>query len=464
VRTPLEKLLVLSLPQSSQPKGQFVLDFILCLAVGSAVMVYNITFYNFPPLSGLKVVLGCAIAGFFLSLDTSLARERAVIYQARTGNRILSPPKRLFPMTRKFSLVAIGATLFVAAIIGLVISGDVAWLAEIGQSGMSVAQAQRSVTYEVFFVMLVLLLWVINLIVSYSRNLKLLFENETSVLELVSQGDLSQQVPVATNDEFGVIAGHTNTMISGLRHRIELVTALKLAEEVQQNLLPQEPPSLVGLDIAGTSKYCDETGGDYYDYLELSSGSLGVVVADVSEHGVGAALLMTAARALIRQGAAVTDDIVRIVTEVNRELHKDVKETGRFMTMFFLEIDVSSKMLRWVRAGHDPAIFYDVATGTFDELSGEGMALGVDKNIEIHKLSRQGWSAGSIIVVGTDGIREAFNMEGEMFGLDRLREAIRRNASKSAYAIQNEIINELSIFRGDAPQQDDMTLVVVKLL
>ena len=464
VRTPLERWFVLSIEQTSQPKRQFVLDFILCLVVGSAVMLYNFMVYNFPAVSGFKVVLGCGIAGFFLALDTALARERAVIHQAYNSNELLSPPKRLYPMTRKFSLVAFAATLFVAAIIGLVISGDVIWLAKIGQSGMSVAQAQRSVTYEIFFVMIVLLVWVVNLIVSYSTNLKLLFDNETNVLERVSQGDLSKLVPVSTNDEFGVIAGHTNTMINGLRHRTELVTALKLAEEVQQNLLPQGPPSHVGLDIAGISEYCDETGGDYYDYLALPRGTLGVVVGDVSEHGVGAALLMATARALIRQRAAMTGDLAPIVTDVNQELYKDVKETGRFMTMFFLEIEVSGKMLRWVRAGHDPAIFYDAGEGTFDELAGEGMALGVDKHFEFHEFSRQGWSAGSVIVIGTDGIREALNLEDEMFGLDRLREVIRRNASESADAIQQAVIKKLSIFQGDTPQQDDMTLVVVKLL
>ena len=464
VRTPLERRFVFSVPETSQPKRQFVLDLILCLAVGFAVMFYNFMVYNFPAISGFKVVLGCTIVGFFLSLDTALARERAVIRQAYKSNRFLSPPKRLYPMTRKFSLVAFTATLFVAAIIGLVIAGDVAWLARIGQDEMLIAQAQRSVTFEVFFVMIVLLVWIVNLIVSYSTNLKLLFDNETDVLERVSKGDLSRLVPVATNDEFGVIAGHTNTMINGLRHRIQLLTALKLAEEVQQNLLPQKPPSLVGLDVAGTSKYCDETGGDYYDYLAFSEGTLGVVVADVSEHGVGAALLMTTARALIRQRAAMAGDIARIVTDVNQELNKDVKETGRFMTMFFLKIDVSSKTLHWVRAGHDPAIVYDPGEDTFDELAGEGMALGVDRKIDFHEFSRQGWTAGSVIVLGTDGIREALNMEGEMFGLDRLRQAIRRNVTKSADAMLKAIFDELSAFRRKAPQQDDMTLVVVKLL
>ncbi|MGD9271992.1 MAG: hypothetical protein PVH08_13025, partial [Syntrophobacterales bacterium] len=244
MRKTLENAFVLSASEPYQPKRQFFLDFSLSLAIGLAVMVFNMVVFKFPVSSGLKVVLGYSVAGFFLSLDTSLARERIVILQTLATDTVLPPPTRLYPMTRKFSLVAFAATLFVSAIIGLVISGDVAWLAKIGQSSMAATRAQQAVIFEVFFVMTVLLIWVVNLILSYSRNLKLLFENETSVLERVSQGDLSRLVPVATNDEFGVIAGHTNTMIEGLRHRLKLITALKLAEEVQQNLLPQEPPSL----------------------------------------------------------------------------------------------------------------------------------------------------------------------------------------------------------------------------
>jgi len=464
LRKPLQHSFVLSSPEPVQPKRQFFLDFLLSLAVGLTVMIFNMAVFNFPALSGLKVVLGCGLAGFFLSLDTSLARERSIIHQALARDLVLTQPRRLYSMTRKFSLVALTATLFVSAVIGLVIAGDVAWLAKIGQSGMSVTQAQQSVTLEVFFVMAVLLIWVVNLIISFSRNLKLLFENETNVLERVSQGDLSRFVPVATNDEFGVIAGHTNNMIEGLRHRLKLITALKLAEEVQQNLLPQEPPSLPGLDVAGTSIYCDETGGDYYDYFEFSNGRLGVVVADASGHGVGAALLMTTARALLRQRAAMTGDLAHILSDVNQELFRDVQESGRFMTMFLLEIDPAVKTLRWVRGGHDPAILYDTAEDEFFELAGEGMALGVDKNFEFKEFNREGWTPGSIVIVGTDGIREAHNEQSEMFGLDRLRQVIRNHGSQPAEAIQQAVIAALRTFQGDAPQEDDITLVVVKLL
>ena len=464
LRRVLENRFVVSQPRIVQPRKQFFLDFALSLTAGFAVVVYNTLAYGFPAASGISLILGCAVVGFFLSMDMALARERKVIYDALAADRILPPPKRLYSMTRKFSLVALMATLFVSLILGLVIARDVVWLAEIEQSGMSVSQAQLSVMREVLFIMVVLLMAIVNLIISYSKNLKLLFQNETSVLERVSQGDLSKLVPVATNDEFGFIAGHTNTMIEGLRHRTQLITALKLAEEVQQNLLPSAPPSLSGFDIAGKSKYCDETGGDYYDYFNLSNGHLGIVVADASEHGVGAAMLMTTVRALLRQRVTMGGDIARIVSDVNQELARDVEGSGRFMTMFFLEIEPQRNRLNWVRAGHEPAILYNAGEDSFHELTGEGMALGVVENLEFQKYTHQAWTPDSIIVVGTDGIRETHNEAGEMFGSDRFREAIRRHATKSAEEIQNIIIEELQIFQGEAPQEDDITLVVVKLL
>jgi sigma-B regulation protein RsbU (phosphoserine phosphatase) len=367
-------------------------------------------------------------------------------------------------VTRKFSLVAITTTLFVTIIIVLIISKDISWLSKIEQNVISLSQAKRSVMYEIFFIMTVLLAMVVNLIISYSKNLKILFNSETDILERVTRGDLSKLVPVTTKDEFGVIAGHTNTMIQGLRHRIKLVTALKLAEEVQQNLLPRAAPTHPGLDISGTSIYCDETGGDYYDYFKLPDGRLGVVVADASDHGVGAALHMTTARAFLLFGVRNFSTPARLLDEINRFLATDSAETGRFMSMFFLEIDSSAKILRWVRAGHDPAMFYDPSQDRFLELSGEGVALGVVSNFRFSEFTRQGWDPGSIIVVGTDGIREARNTDGEMFGLDRLEDVVRKYASESAESIQNAVIANLRAFQGDAPQEDDITLVVVKLL
>ena len=459
-----ESRLVASQPLIVQPRKQFFLELALCMAAGSVVVIYNTLAYGFPATSGLSLLLGCAVVGFFLGLDMALARERTVIQDTLSENRALPPPKRLYSITRKFSLVALITMLFVSMVLGLVIARDVVWLSKIQESDISLTQAQLSVMREIFFVMVVLLAAIVNLIVSYSKNLKLLFQNETGVLEKVTQGDLSRLVPVATHDEFGVIAGHTNTMINGLRHRLQLITALKLAEEVQQNLLPAKPPSLVGLDIAGISNYCDETGGDYYDYFRLTNGDLGVVVADASEHGVSAALLMTTVRALLRQRVRMETDIARIVSEVNAELARDVASSGRFMTMFFLKIESKTNTLNWVRAGHEPAILYNVEDDIFLELAGEGMAMGVVEDLKYQKYNHQGWTPGSVVVVGTDGIRETQNDSGEMFGLNRFREAIRRHAAKSAEEIKSRIISDLTVFQGEAPQEDDITLVVIKLL
>jgi len=428
-------------------------------------MVYNYLMYDFPLVgSGLKLVLGCVVAGFFISLDMALIRERSIIQHAMALALDHRPPKHLYSMIRRFSFFALIATLSVAGVIGLVLSGDVSWLAKIEQKGITPGEARLSIMTEVFFVMAVLMAWVVNLIFSYSRNLKLLFENETGVLELVTHGNLSKLVPVATNDEFGVIAGHTNLMIHGLRHRLKLITALKLAEELQQHFLPKKPPDHPGLQVSGTSVYCDETGGDYYDYLKLPHGRLGVVVADSADHGVGSALHMTTARAFLLFGARDYSGPAKLVTEVNRFLTRDSVETGRFMTMFFLEIDPANRALRWVRAGHDPALLYDPSKDAFLQLNGEGMALGVVEDFRFQEYSHEGWAPGSVVVVGTDGVYETCDPDRQMFGRERLRQIIRSRAADSAEAIQKVIIDTLHTFRGDAPQEDDITLVVVRLL
>jgi sigma-B regulation protein RsbU (phosphoserine phosphatase) len=461
----LERSFVLPAPPPAQPQRQLALDFCLALAAGVLAMAYNHLAYDFPLVaSGLKLVLGCTVAGFFIALDMALTRERTVIRNAMAAALDHRPPKRLYSMTRKFSLVAFTATVSVAGVIGLVIAGDVSWLAKIEREGISPGEARLSVMSEVFFVMAVLLAWVLNLVFSYSKNLKLLFENETSVLERVTQGDLSKLVPVATNDEFGVIAGHTNLMIHGLRHRLKMITALRLAEELQQHFLPKKPADHPGLQVSGTSVYCDETGGDYYDYLKLPHGRLGVVVADSADHGVGSALHMTTARAFLLSGARDYHGPANLLTEVNRFLTRDSVETGRFITMFFLEIDPANRTLRWVRAGHDPALLYDPAKDSFQELDGDGIALGVVEDVRFQDSGLQGWTAGSILIVGTDGLRETMNSQDEMFGRERLRDLIRRNAGESAEGIQKAVIESLHRFRGEVPQEDDLTLVVIRLL
>jgi sigma-B regulation protein RsbU (phosphoserine phosphatase) len=391
LRKPLERLFVLPAAQTSQPKRQLMMDLFLCMIAGLLATTFNIIAFGFPIGSGIKLIIGCAVAGFFLSLDTALARERVVIKDSIARDDLIAPPKKLYSMTRKFSLVALATSILVSIVVLLVFSLDIVWLTKIEQNATALYKAQMSIAYEILFMFIVLLSLVVNLIISYSGNLKLLFKNETRILESISRGDLSKKVPVATKDEFGLIAGHTNSMIDGLRHRAELVSALKLAEEVQQNLLPQGAPEMPGLDIAGTSIYCDETGGDYYDYFKLPSDRLGVVVADASGHGIGAAMHMATVRAFLHFGIRTYQTPAQLLSEVNYYATRDSSETNRFMSMFFLEVNQAAKTLRWVRAGHEPALLYGPSGSKLQNLAGEGMALGVigDYNY-LNILSRAG--------------------------------------------------------------------------
>ena len=464
LRKPIERQFVLPAAQTSQPKRQFIMDLSLCMIAGLVATTYNIIAFGFPLGSGIKLIIGCGVAGFFLSIDTALARERVVIKNAIARDQLIAPPEKLYSMTRKFSLVALATAVLVSIVVLLVFSLDIVWLTKIEQNATALYQAQMSIAYEIFFMFIVLLSVVVNLIISYSGNLKLLFANETLILESISRGDLSQKVPIATKDEFGVIAGHTNKMIDGLRHRAALISALKLAEEVQQNLLPQGAPDIPGLDIAGTSIYCDETGGDYYDYFKLPSDRLGVVVADASGHGIDAAMHMATVRAFLHFGIRTYQNPAQLLSEVNYYATRDSSETNRFMSMFFLEFNQAAKTLCWVRAGHEPAMLFGPSGSKLQNLSGDGMALGVvgDYNYEAYTL--QGWESGSVIVIATDGIRETRNSSGEMFGLNRLYEIISHNVNESAAVLQNAIIDAVRAFQADARQEDDITVVIVKLL
>jgi sigma-B regulation protein RsbU (phosphoserine phosphatase) len=250
-----------------------------------------------------------------------------------------------------------------------------------------------------------------------------------------------------------------------LEDRIRIRKALEVAQEVQQNLLPVEIPALPGFDISATAIYCDETGGDYFDFFPCGKDCeyLGVAVGDVSGHGVPAALLMTTARALLRMRSSQPGSIAQVVSSVNRLLTADTYEGGRFMTLFYLNLHQKNRSLHWVRAGHEPGIFYDPATDTFEELLGPGIALGVDEEWQYEENEKGGLASGQIILLGTDGIRETLKANGEMFGKNRLYEIIRKNANSSAKGIEKAVLESLGEFRGESDQEDDITMVVIKV-
>jgi serine phosphatase RsbU (regulator of sigma subunit) len=242
--------------------------------------------------------------------------------------------------------------------------------------------------------------------------------------------------------------------------------SLDLAREVQQNLLPHKNPQMERLDIAGRSIYCDETGGDYYDFIARDAGEngqLAIAIGDVSGHGISSALLMATVRSSLRQRLSQPGGAGDIISDVNRQLAHDVEDSGQFMTLFYLMIDPTKKHLHWVRAGHDPAIFYDPGTDTFEELGGSGVALGVVEDSVFKAYKKAGLRKGQIIFLSTDGIWESRNQKREMFGKKPIYDIIRKNSSLDANEILNAMLESLKHFQHGAKIEDDITLVVIKI-
>jgi len=245
--------------------------------------------------------------------------------------------------------------------------------------------------------------------------------------------------------------------------------SLLLAGEVQKNLLPKHPPKVEGLDIAGRSIPCEEIGGDYFDFLTRREAAhedndlVAVAVADIAGHGVDSALLMASARTALRERFAAPGSLSDVVGDLNRALHPDFSTTDRFMTLFALQIDRRSGRLCWVRAGHDPALVYDPLRDRFETLSGTGLPLGISGQEVFDEHHSGGFSPGTVIAVGTDGIWEARGANGHMFGKERFKALIRRESSRPAGAILDAVYHELNAFRSGYKAEDDITLVVIKI-
>ena len=311
------------------------------------------------------------------------------------------------------------------------------------------------VLFGVFLLSLVLSRYV-------TKNIHKLLEGSRRL----ATGDFSTRIDIRSRDEIGELGRAFNRMVPDLEERIHLKQGIEVASSVQKSLLPKRPPDFPGIDIAAVSRYCDDTGGDFYDFIAVTRGpqpGIGIAVGDVSGHGISAALLMATARAFLKGRTAQPGALAEIIGDVNRLLCRDTDDTGQFLTLFYMEMAAGAYAVDWVRAGHDPALLYDPETGAFSELKGAGAALGIEEKIIYSANRRAGLRAGQIIAVGTDGIWESRNSTGEMFGKERFKAVIRSQGDRTAREILDRVITDLNAFRGAGLQSDDVTLVIVKV-
>lgn len=282
----------------------------------------------------------------------------------------------------------------------------------------------------------------------------------------IARGDFDARVHVATSDEIGRLGVAFNRMVPRLAAFTQMSRSMALAREVQQKLLPQSAPARPRLDIAGRSVYCDQTGGDYFDFLaqdHIRNGLTTVAIGDVAGHGIPSALLMATVRALLH---GVSDDDLRpaaMLDAINGHLVKDT-HGGRFMTLFLAQADIEADTLTYASAGHDAALLYEPGVATFVELDGADIPLGIEAGWRFSDTVRTLPARGAIIVLGTDGLWEMRNDRGEFFGKDRLQKTVAANAEQDAHRICAGVFAALEEFRGEAPQRDDVTLIVVRIV
>jgi PAS domain S-box-containing protein len=240
---------------------------------------------------------------------------------------------------------------------------------------------------------------------------------------------------------------------------------LQIAADIQKSFMPEKIPQIGGFDIAARTVMAKEVGGDFFDVIPfeimtLDSGTLGLLVADVSGKGVPAALFMALSRIVVRVNALWHRDPAKASSDANNIITEDSK-SGMFVTLFFGLLSEADRTLTYVNAGHNPPILYRSRDKTTEQLILTGIVLGAVENQEYTSRTLPIYP-GDIIVMYTDGVTEAINTGNELFGEDRLGTIIRKYAHLPAREILEQILSAVEEFSKDMPQFDDITLLVIK--
>ncbi len=238
---------------------------------------------------------------------------------------------------------------------------------------------------------------------------------------------------------------------------------MEIARQIQFSLLPSVLPELPGVVFAGICIPAAHVGGDYYDFFLRGDQVIDIVIADVSGHSVGAALIMAEARSLLRArvySAATAPDVLSLLNEL---LYDDLTNAELFITMFYVKYNVSSRMLSFASAGHNKPLLFREGEIACIELDAEGLILGVRKTVDFEDKSIL-MLAGDILLLYTDGITEAQNASGDFFGIGRLCKIISENHTEPPHKIIDSVLESMTVFCQSRPLQDDISMVVIKVM
>jgi phosphoserine phosphatase RsbU/P len=295
--------------------------------------------------------------------------------------------------------------------------------------------------------------------------------------ERVRQGDFTHKITITSEDQLGELAGSFNSMTASiedlLRQAAEkkrLEEELRIAHEIQMSLLPQGPLSMPGLTVTALCVPAREVGGDYYDFLPLDDHRLGVLIADVSGKGTSAALYMAELKGLVLSLGEIHASPRSLLIAANRLIAKHL-DARSFITVAYGIIDLRARTMTYARAGHTPLIYVPGAGADSRRariLVPEGMVLGLkldngemferlleEETIRLHP--------GDLYLFFTDGISEAMNVHDDCFGEQRLGALVETHCNLPSDQLRERMLREIAAFVGEAPQHDDMTMILVKI-
>jgi PAS domain S-box-containing protein len=237
---------------------------------------------------------------------------------------------------------------------------------------------------------------------------------------------------------------------------------LRLARQIQENLFPAARPQLAGFDIGGVSYAADATGGDYFDFIPMPEGSLGVVVGDVSGHGFGPALVMATTRAYLRALTATRSDVQEILLLTNKLVGADTRY-DYFVTLAFARLEPQTRSFVYASAGHLPSYILDAAGRVKVQLNSTGPPLGLFPQIQLSACPAPTLAPGDLVVFLTDGIVEARAPDHTAFGAERALDIVRLYRRDSAHMIATNLYHAVRAFSQNEPQLDDISVVVIKV-
>ena len=297
--------------------------------------------------------------------------------------------------------------------------------------------------------------------------------------ERVRQGDFTHKIAVTNDDQLGELAGSFNSMTASiedlLRQAAEkkrLEEELRIAHEIQMSLLPQGPLVMAGLSVTALCVPAREVGGDYYDFLPLDDHRVGVLIADVSGKGTSAALYMAELKGLVLSLSEIHTSPRTMLIALNRIIanHLDARS---FITMTYAVVDLQARTMTYARAGHTPLIYVPgvCAEGRLRQvkiLVPDGMVVGLKLDngemFERHLVEETiPLQPGDLYLLFTDGISEAMNAHDDLFGEERLGRLVEAHAELPSEELRERVLREIAAFVGDAPQHDDMTMILLKV-